>query len=65
MELLQDGQAVATQSLNVPPADDTGLVQHANEFALDEIGAGSYELRVSLYDGRATVARTTPFVLAR
>jgi VWFA-related protein len=65
VELLRGSQVLATQTLAVPAADDSGLVQQANEFALDDVGAGSYELRVSLYDGRATVARTTPFVLAR
>ena len=37
---------VATRELQVPPPDDTGLVQHANELPLDEVGAGPYKLRV-------------------
>ncbi|MEO5823884.1 MAG: VWA domain-containing protein [Vicinamibacteraceae bacterium] len=64
VELAEGGHVLATRSLAVPPADDTGLVQHANELPLDEIGAGSYELRVSVSDGKDTVSRTTSFVLA-
>jgi VWFA-related protein len=63
VELLQDGRALATRALTVPAADDTGLVQHANELPLDEIGAGPYELRVTLSDGTATITRAAPFVL--
>jgi len=66
VELLQDGQAIATQTLTVPPADDPGLVQHANELPVNEVGAGSYQLRVTLADsvGRS-MSRTAPFVLVR
>jgi hypothetical protein len=63
VELLRGSQVMATRTLAVPAADDTGLIQQANELPLEEVGAGSYELRVALYDGRATVARTAPFVL--
>ncbi len=63
VDLVHDGRAIATRALTVPAADDTGFVQHANELPLDEIGAGSYELRVSLSDGLAAVTRTAAFVL--
>jgi VWFA-related protein len=63
VELLQDGRVLATRPLQVPPADDTGLVQHANELPLDEVGAGPYELRVTVSDGRDSATRTSPFVL--
>ena len=54
---------LATRGLQVPPPDDTGLVQHANELPLDEVGAGPYELRVTVSDGKDTLTRTAPFVL--
>ena len=57
------GRAFATRPLQVPPADDTGLVQHANELPLDEVGAGPYELRLTVSDGKDTVTRTAPFTL--
>jgi VWFA-related protein len=63
VELVQDGRAIATRALTVPPANDSGLVQHANELPLDEVGAGAYELRVTLSDGRDTVGRRAAFVL--
>ena len=47
----------------VPPADDDGLVQHANELPLDEVGAGPYELRVTLSSGLTSVSRSATFVL--
>ena len=63
VELIQDGRVLAGRPLQPPPADDTGLVQHANELPLDEIGAGPYELRVTVSDGKETVTRTTSFAL--
>jgi len=63
VELVQDGHVLATRAMPVPPPDDTGLVQHANELPLDEIGAGPYELRVTVSDGKDSVTRTAPFTL--
>ena len=63
VELAQDGRVLATRPLQVPPSDDTGLVQHANELPLDEVGGGPYELRVTVSDGKDSAARTTSFVL--
>ena len=65
VELLQDGRVLATRELQVPKADDTGLVQQANELPLDDVDAGPYELRVTLADGASMAARTAPFVLTR
>ena len=44
-----------TRALHGAGRRRTGLVQHANELPLDEVGAGPYELRVTLSDGRTTV----------
>jgi VWFA-related protein len=63
VELRQDGRAVASKDLVVPPADATGRVQHATEVGLDGIVAGPYELRVTLQDGAASVTRSTAFEL--
>jgi hypothetical protein len=63
VEILQGGRVVATRSLEIPKADETGLVQHANELPLDEVDAGRSELRVTLADGDATATRTASFVL--
>jgi VWFA-related protein len=63
VELVQDGHVLATRALQVPPPDDTGLVRHANELPLDEVGAGPYELRVAVSDAKDTITRTASFVL--
>lgn len=63
VELVQHGRVLATRPLQVPPPDATGLVQHANELPLEEIGAGPYGLRVTLADGSSTVSRSTAFTL--
>ena len=63
VELVQDGRILSTRLLQVPPPDDTGLVQHANELPLDEVGAGPYELRVTVSDGKDSATRTAAFVL--
>ena len=55
VELLQDQRVVASREMSVPAPDATGLVQHANELPLDDVGAGPYELRVTLSDGRTNV----------
>jgi len=54
---------VASRALAPPTADATGLVQQANELPLADIGAGPYELRLTLTDGATTVTRTTAFTL--
>jgi VWFA-related protein len=64
VELAEGGHVLAARSLVVPLADDAGLVQHANELPLDDVDAGSYELRVTVSDGKDTITRTTSFVLA-
>ena len=63
VELVQDGRVLAGRPLQPPSADDTGLVQHANELPVDDIGTGPYELRVTLSDGRDSVTRTASFTL--
>ncbi len=63
VDLVQDGRAIATRAIVVPPAGDDGLVQHANELPLDEVGAGPYELRVTLSSGLTSVSRSATFVL--
>ena len=63
VDLARNGAVLATRALAVPAADETGLVQHVNELPLDEIGAGPYELRVTVSDGRDSVTRTAPFTL--
>ncbi len=62
-ELLQDGRVVASRDGAVPAPDDSGRIQHANELPLDGVGAGPYELRVTLSDGRSSVVRSTAFTL--
>ena len=63
VDLLQGGQVVASRALTAPPADGDGLVRHANELPLDDVGAGAYELRVTLSDGRSSLTRPASFVL--
>jgi VWFA-related protein len=62
-ELLEGGRIVASRALAVPAAGPDGLVQHANEMPLTDVGAGSYELRVSLSDTRGSITRSTSFAL--
>jgi VWFA-related protein len=63
VELWQGGDVVARRTLAVPTAAAGGLVQHANELPLGDLGAGSYDLRVMLSDALGTVTRSTSFVL--
>ncbi len=63
VELLQESRVVASREMAVPSADDAGRIQHANELPLDGVGAGPYELRVTLSDGRSSVVRSTAFTL--
>jgi VWFA-related protein len=63
VELVQDDQVIASRALAPPTADAAGLVQQANELPLGGIGAGPYELRVTLTDGTASVTRAARFVL--
>jgi VWFA-related protein len=62
-ELVQDRQVVVSRTFSAPPADASGLVQHATELPLEGIGPGPYELRVTLSDGTSSVTRSTAFEL--
>jgi hypothetical protein len=62
-ELVQDGRVVAQRTIGAPSADASGLVQQASELPLGDLGAGPYELRLTLSDGAATVTRSTTFML--
>jgi VWFA-related protein len=63
VELVQDQRVVASRALAPPTADATGLVQQANELPLTDVGAGPYELRVTLTDGATSVTRSAAFTL--
>ena len=63
VELVRDRHVVAQPRARPADSGRQGLVQQANELPLADIGAGPYELRVTLTDGTASVTRSAPFTL--
>jgi VWFA-related protein len=59
IELLQNGQRVSQIPMPLPAADLSGRIQQAGRLPIDQIPAGTYELRVIVKQGNDQIARTT------
>jgi hypothetical protein len=59
LEILQNGRPLGTTSGELPPADERGQVKYAGSFAIDKLGSGVYELKITV----ANVSRSTNFVI--
>jgi VWFA-related protein len=59
IELLQDGKLVAQFPMPLAAADALGRVQQTGRLPLDQIGAGTYDLRAVVKQGSEQVFRST------
>ena len=59
IELLQNGAAVTRLPMPVPPADASGRVQQLGRLPLDQLAAGTYELRAIVKQGEQQVTRSS------
>ncbi len=59
IELLQDGKLVAQFPMALPAADASGRVQQTGRLPLDQLAAGTYDLRAIVKQGSEQVFRST------
>jgi VWFA-related protein len=65
LEVAQGNQVTGRLTMDLPPPDAKGRLQHAGTLPLDGFAPGSYELRITLMDGGQRVAsRTASFTVA-
>src|SRR5215468_5777260 len=63
LEVLQDNKSVAKVPLKLSAPDANGRIQYASALPLDSLIAGSYELKISVSDGKSAVSRSASFAL--
>ena len=61
ISILKGGARLAEAPIDLPEPDATGRVQHVLSLPLAQLPAGSYELRVSVQDGRGQDTRSVAF----
>ncbi len=61
-QLLRNGHTLAEAPIELPPANGS-RVQHVGRFPIGALPAGTYQLRISVTDGRRDVSRTAFFTL--
>lgn len=64
VQLLHNGQTLAEAPLVLPPANGS-RVQHVGRFPIGSLPAGTYQLRISVTDGRREVSRAAFFTLVQ
>jgi len=62
VELLRNGRAIAEGPMTLPAPTD-GRLQHIGRLPVDNLPAGTYELRIRVSDGRREVSRAAFFTL--
>ena len=63
VSILRGGARLAEAPIDLPEPDAKGRVQHVLGLPLAQLSAGSYELRVSVQDGRGQDTRSVAFSL--
>jgi VWFA-related protein len=64
IEVIQNGQHLARVQSQLPAPDATGLIQFASAIPLDSFQPGKYELKITVSDNTASVARSIAFTVA-
>lgn len=63
LEILQNDRQIGKTSGELPPPDQSGQIKHASSFAIDQLPAGVYELKITLSHGENNVSRSTTFTV--
>ena len=65
VEILQNRRSLVKTPAQLPAPDELGQVKYASSFPLDKFQPGTYELKVTIGDGKNTVSRSTSFTVAQ
>jgi hypothetical protein len=63
LEIVQSGKSLAKLPLPLPAADASGRIQFASALPLDGFSAGSYEMKITVSDGKSAVSRSVAFAV--
>jgi hypothetical protein len=63
LEIVQSGKSLAKLPLPLPAADASGRIQFASALPLDGFSAGSYEMKITVSDGKSAVSRSVAFTV--
>jgi VWFA-related protein len=63
VEILQNGRSLGRTSGQLPVPDELGQIKYASSFALEKFQPGSYELKLTVDDGKNSVSRSTSFIV--
>jgi len=61
LEVLQNGRSLAQLPADLPAADEHGKIKYASALPIENFPVGSYELKVTVTDGKSSTNRTAPF----
>jgi hypothetical protein len=64
VDLIQNGAVLARLPLELEPPDAERRIRQVGRLPIDQLAAGSYELRVVVHQGDTTVSRTSQFRIA-
>src|SRR4029077_8786431 len=64
IEVMKGGQQLARSQSQLPAPDPAGVIQFASAIPLTSFQPGSYELKITVSDGSASVARKAGFTVA-
>lgn len=62
-EVLQNTKSLGRTTARLPAADDHGRIKYASALPTDAFQPGSYDLKITLRDGKTSVSRTTRFTV--
>ncbi len=63
IEVMQGGKKLAGVAAELPAPDASGRIQFASAIPLDSFQPGSYELKITVNDGQASVSRVAAFAV--
>jgi VWFA-related protein len=63
VEIRQGAQTVGRVALELPAPDANGRVQFANALPIEQLKPGTYELKITVTDGKTQSARSEPFAV--
>lgn len=65
VEILQNNRSLVKTPGQLPAPDQLGQIKYASSFPLEKFQPGTYELKVTVGDGKNTVSRSTSFTVSQ
>ena len=65
VEILQNNHSLVKTPGQLPAPDQLGQIKYASSFPLEKFQPGTYELKITVGDGKNTVSRSTSFTVSQ